>query len=140
MKQKVRKLKEYLEETNFDIFDLQCVDGLIAFKHIEMVNGTPIQSIMVFDDSAAVDTTFLIANCTDVLKQERIMLFLNELNAQHKLKYYISESGNIIATFTYWASNEEELNPKVLMNLYVVFFKSLIEDNTINKIMKIIWA
>jgi len=140
MKQKVRKLKEYLEKTNFDIFDMQSVDNLTAFKHIEMVNGVPIQSVIVFDDSVAVDTTFLLANCTDKLKQERLALFLNELNEQHKLKYYISETGNIIATFTYWASNEAEFNPQVFINMYVVFFKSLIEDSTINKIMKIIWA
>lgn len=140
MEQKVNKLKEYLVKTNFDIFDVQSVDNLTAFKHIEMINGVPIQSVMVFDDSAAVETTFLLANCTDKLKQERLILFLNELNVQHKLKYYISETGNIIATFTYWAANEAEFNPQVLMNLYVVFFKSLIEDSTINKIMKIIWA
>ena len=139
MKQKTSKFLNHLKVKNFEIFTLQTLDEVDVLKHTENSDGVSVQSLICFDDSICTEVTYLLANCSNKLKQEQIILYLNELNRQKKMKYNISETGNIIASFIYWA-DDTDFNPETLLQMYVSFFRSLLEEGDIPKLMRMIWG
>ena len=139
MHSKTTKFLNHLKNRNFEIFTIQTVDGVDVLRHTENSNGMSVQSIILFDASVGTEVTFVIANCPNKLKQEQIIMYLNELNLDRKMKYTLGKTGNIAAQFTYWA-DDESFNPENLLSMYVAFFRSLLEDGDIQKIMKLIWG
>ena len=139
MKSITNQFINHLKAKNFEIFTLQTLDEVDVLKHTETSNGMSIQSLICFDDSPCTEITYLLANCTNKLKQEQIILYLNELNRQRKMKYNLSETGNIIASFIYWA-DDNAFNPETLLEMYIGFFRSLLEEGELPKLMRMIWG
>ncbi|MBQ8799569.1 MAG: hypothetical protein IJZ55_08405 [Lachnospiraceae bacterium] len=136
---KSEKLQKYLKKTDFEVFTFQRINSLDVFKHTENVDGIPIQSFIAIGENPATEITYILGNCTDALKHERLVFFMNELNVQRKLKFCIDDKGLITASFHYYA-DDDNFNADALISLYVVFFESLIKEGDIRKIMKIIWS
>lgn len=139
MNAKSIKLKNHLQESDFNVFDFQIVGSLEVFKHSENVDGVTVQSFIAIGETPCTEVRYMIGNCTDRIKQERLVAFINELNCERKLKYFLDVNGNIYAAFDYWAS-DNDFNPQTLVSIYVLFFKAIIDEGDIRKIMKIIWG
>ena len=141
MNSKSIKLKRYFQENNINFFDFRSVGDIDIFEHTENVEGAMVLTfIATAQDDTCTEVRFALGNCRDKIKQERIILFLNELNCQNKLKYFLDDaSGAVYACFHYWSTNED-FNPKEFFSLFVMFFQGIIQNGDIRKIMKIIWS
>lgn len=136
---KTKKIMEYLELRGLQPFEILCTSEADILKHGETINGIQIQSAIFLDNSVCTEIVYSFAQCPNVMRQEQVVLFLNELNCQRKLKYCLSEDGTVCAILNYWADNEG-FDCDNLLSLYASFMKSITQNNDINKIMKIIWG
>ena len=141
MQQKTRKFLDYVKGQGIEFFDLQSMEDVDILKHDERINGVLIQSaIFIQDDSRCINISFFLANCTNELKQKQIILYLNELNRQQKLKYYLDEEdGSIVASLQYWVDDNSFVS-ETLFGLYIVFLRSIIDNEEVPKLMRMIWG
>ena len=136
---KTKKFMEFLEKGNLNIFDVQSEREADLLRHVENCNGVPVQTLIAIQEDACIEVAYALGQCTNVMKREQMRELLNKLNAERKLKYYMREDGGIVASFIYWAL-DENFDCQTFFFLYVSFLKALTEDNDINKIMRIIWS
>ena len=134
---KTRKFVDFLEDNGLNLFDIQSENDLDILRHTEVSNGVSIQTVIFIEDNACAEVMYIFAQCPNVVKREQMQELLNKLNDDRKLKYYIRDDGTIIASFIYWAT-EENFDSRTLFSLYISFMNSIME-NDLNRIMRIIW-
>lgn len=113
--------------------DEQC----IIFYLEPNINGSKCEVMIGISDAYDVDVMYTFARLSNMTKQDSIIRVLNELNRTYKMKYTLSDNGNIQATFEY-LSTVDEFNPDVLLNYVVARFKH-IEEDAYPKIMRTMW-
>lgn len=134
MDTKSEKFIEFLKDNNINFFEMRPIEKGTAFLHTENQIATRI----FMDDSLRVDIFYSFAHCSNTLKQEQLLTFLNDLNETNVLKFFWAESGDIVANISYWI-DEELFNPSTVFNLYLFFYKVLTDNHIVEQVMKIIW-
>lgn len=135
MNTRCEKFIDFLRGENIDFFEIHSLDeSATMLLHTE----NQIVTKIIFYNSLRTDIYYEFAHCSNVLKQEQLLTFLNKLNEAKVIKFFWTEAGPIVANITYWA-DEESFNPKTLLNLYGGFYNILIDDHIVEQVMKIIW-
>lgn len=134
MDSRTEKFIAFLKDNNLNFFEIRPTDTGNILLHTENQIATKI----FIDNPSRIEIFYEFANCSNVLKQEQILTFLNQLNETNVLKYFWAETGEIVANITYWA-DDESFNPSTLFSLYLAFYRSLTNDHIVEQVMKIIW-
>lgn len=136
---KTEKLIKYLELRCLQPFEILCTEEADILRHSETINGIQVQSTIYIDNSVCTEIVYSFAQCPYVMKRDDVILFLNELNCQRKLKYCLSDDGSVCALLHYWA-DDESFDCDNMLSLYASFMKSITQNSDVNKIMRIIWG
>ena len=138
MQYKTKKIVEYLKERDLHFFDIESDAENDILHHTESIDGISLKSLVFINDFASTEIVFMIAQCSNIMKHEQMILFLNELNCHRQLKYFMRD-GYVVASFYYYADNND-FNPDTFISLYAIFLQSFSKTNDISKIMKLIWS
>lgn len=141
MQTKTKLFLDFLEEKDFNYFQLSHKNNSDYLLHDETAHGISLRTIIYFEDCPCSKIVFLIANCLDRRKQTELSLLLNKLNVDERLKYYLTSEGNVCASIDYWA-DDNCFEARMLFDLYIIFLNIILDDkdHNIKEIMKIIWS
>lgn len=115
------------------------LDNAVGFRAIQdMKNGRCVIGIVI-DDSIFSTITITFASLDNVVKREKMLDLLNELNQSYKTtKFYINDENQISAQMSY-ISLSENFNAEVFMASVLNMYRD-IEENEYAKVMRVMWS
>lgn len=93
--------------------------------------------VIVVNERNSVLVRYMITANNNPDKKDAILKFLNTLNEERKLKYYMDEDGDIFAEWHYFAT-DEKFDAELLIESSISFLKGIERDYP--DLMRIIWS